>query len=266
MKLTKNQKILLGIGVGVGLAWFFLSNGKGKKSQNNSNGVADNSTDLAKPLAKTREEKIEAILESVEATESETMTGFSGDRFEFDPTIGYAIPIGEVDIEGAGNEMIISREGNFANEIYFNADGEETDNPVEGAIAELNELTDMELDLIYACVMAKKQNPNVSISEIVAQVPVEERKKGELSTFLKKKMNDVKSIKKSPRWKMFWSNRRKDRAKFRNYFKRRNRRNDAPRGQRPFEREGKRPFGLRGNSNASGMSREVFYNQVINRN
>jgi hypothetical protein len=265
MKLTKNQKILLGIGVGVGLAWFFLSNGKGKKSQNNSNGVADNSngvadnsTDIAKPLAETREEKIEAILESVEATESETITGFSGDRFEFDPTIGYAIPIGEVDVEGAGNEMIISREGNFANEIYFNADGEETDNPVEGAIAELNELTDMELDLIYACVMTKKQNPNVSISEIVAQVPVDERKKGELSTFLKKKMNDVKSIKKSPRWKMFWSNRRKDRAKFRNYFKRRNRRikrrnrrNDAPRGQRPFW---------------TGMSRDIFYNQVINRN
>jgi hypothetical protein len=248
MKLSKNHKIILGLGIGVGLAWIFLSKNKSTEKK------MDNSEDDITHLAKTREDKIEYILNNIEATQSETTSGFSGDRFEFDPTIGYAIPIGRVETLGAGNEMIISREGNYANELYFNADGEGTDNPVEGAISELNELTDLEIDVIYSCIVAQKMNQKVSISDIVSKVPIEERKKGNLSTFLNQKMNDIKSIKKSPRWNEFWSNRRKDSAKFKGFFKRKNSKSKA-------EKFASKPM-----SNATGVNREVFYNQVINRN
>ncbi len=276
-KLTTNHKIVIGLVAGGVLAWFFLRN---KSSEDKKSTESLNSDKT--PLAKTREEKIEYILDNLEATTTETQSGFSGDRFEFDPTIGYAIPIGKVDVVGAGEEMIISRDGNFANEIYFNVDGEPTDNPVEEAVALLNELSDEELNIVYACVVAKKKDPNLNVSELVAEMPIEERKKGGLSSFLQKRMNDVKSIKKSPKWQSFWSKRREDGSKFMSMFRRNADRKrvstkdviESKCGRRPLFGVGARRWRAcvdelkneESSSNIVGrVNRSKFKNEVVNR-
>jgi len=276
-KLTTNHKILIGLVAGGVLAWFFLRK-KSSEDEKSSKTIDSDLTDLAK----TREEKIEYILDNLEATASEIQSGFSGDRFEFDPTIGYAIPLGKVHEVGAGDEMIISRDGNFANEIYFNVDGEPTDNPVEEAVALLSELSDEELNIVYACVVAKKKDPNLNVSEIIAEMPIEERRKGGLSSFLQQKMNDVKSVKKSPKWQSFWSKRREDGSKFMSMFRRNSNKKTSPTSELIESKCGKRPFLGVGakkwntcvaelknetSSNIGGrVNRSNFKNQVINRN
>ena len=80
MKLTNNHKILLGLAIGGGIAWWLTR----KKSAT----ATSTTSNTAKAEDLTREEKINYILENVITTPTEEKTGFSGERFEYDPKIG----------------------------------------------------------------------------------------------------------------------------------------------------------------------------------
>lgn len=190
MKLSGNQKIVLGLAIGGGLAWLFLGNQSKVKMKSDSSNQ-DNMINLAK----TREEKIEYILDNLEANDTELKSGFSGDRFVFDPTIGYAIPVGYVDVQSAGDEMILPRNVNYANEVFFAADGESTNNPIDEAKAILNGLDDRDLNFVYICVLKRKNNPNVKFNEILSSMNIQYEEKDEIKKSVNKILNDIKSLK-----------------------------------------------------------------------
>jgi hypothetical protein len=192
MKLTNNHKILLGLAIGGGIAWWLTR----KKSASTTSAP---STANAEEL--TREEKINYILENIETNAVEESTGFSGERFEYDPRLGYALPIGTIDVQSAGKEMILPREGNLAQEVFFNADGEATNNPVEEAEAILDALTDEELNVAFKVSRARVNNPNLTDDELVKIANIDKKGQGLFLGLIKEKFNDVKALTKNPNWK-----------------------------------------------------------------
>ena len=193
MKLTNNHKILLGLAIGGGIAWWLTR--KKSATTNNSSTATASTEDM------TREEKVTYILENIETNLKEESTGFSGERFEYDPRLGYALPIGTVRVQSAGAEMTIPREGNLAQEVFFNADGEETNNPVEEAEAILDALTEEELNVAYKVSKARVQNPNITDDEIIKIANIDKKGQGLFLGLIKEKFNDVKALTKSPNWK-----------------------------------------------------------------
>jgi hypothetical protein len=201
MNLTKNHKILLGIAIGGGLAYILWRRNKaGQGMTTASTGVVD----AENPT--TREGKIEYILANADADSQEEMTGFDGDRFSYNPTLGYELPHGEVDVTNAGSEMILPREGNLAQEVFFNAEGDPTDDPTAEAEAVLNELTNNELNVAFKVTKAKKENPNVSETALANRFGA--KAKSIFENIVNKKLKDVKALKKSPKWKSKWEARK----------------------------------------------------------
>lgn len=192
MKLTNNHKILLGLAIGGGIAWWLTR----KKSASTTSAPS-----TAKAEELTREEKINYILENVVTNAVEESTGFSGERFEYDPRLGYALPIGTIDVQSAGKEMILPREGNLAQEVFFNADGEATNNPVEEAEAILDALTDEELNVAYKVSRARVNNPNLTDDELIKIANIDKKGQGLFLGLIKEKFNDVKALTKNPNWK-----------------------------------------------------------------
>lgn len=192
MKLTNNHKILLGLAIGGGIAWWLTR----KKSASTTSAPA-----TAKAEELTREEKINYILENLTTNGIEESTGFSGERFEYDPRLGYALPIGTVSVQSAGKEMILPREGNLAQEVFFNADGEATNNPVEEAEAILDALTDEELNVAFKVSRARVKNPNFSDDELIKIANIDKKGQGLFLGLIKEKFNDVKALTKNPNWK-----------------------------------------------------------------
>lgn len=214
MKLTKNHKIFLGLVVGAATA--FLLN---KRSKTTTGGtvaqrtpVSNGSTDSTEEPT-TREGKIEYILANTDTTATDEQSGFSGDRFQYDPMLGYALPTGKVDVTNSGGEMTIGKEGNLANEVFFNADGEATDDPTVEADAIINELTDEEVDLAYKMVKAKKNNPNLTTTEVADKLGWGDGAKATWKEIIRARINDIKSLKKSPVWKAKWEARKQRFAK-----------------------------------------------------
>lgn len=193
MKLNNNHKILLGLAIGGGIAWWLTR----KKSATTSS----TSINTAKAEDLTREEKIDYILDNIEANIVETQQGFSGERFEYDPKLGYSLPYGIVRVVSAGNEVVLPREGNLAQEVFFNADGETTDNPVEEAEAVLDALTDKELNVAFKVSKARVQNPNVSDEELFKIANISSDAQTTYKGIVREKFNDLKALSKHPNWK-----------------------------------------------------------------
>jgi hypothetical protein len=193
MKLTNNHKILLGLAIGGGIAWWLTRKKSATATSTTSNTV--------EPKDLTREEKINYILDNVTTTPTEEKTGFSGERFEYDPAIGYAIPFGTVKVQSASGEMVLPREGNLAQEVYFNAEGEATNNPVEEAEAILDALTDEELDVAYRVSKARVKNPNISDEQLIKIANLKQKGQDLFLGLIKNKFNDVKALSKNPNWR-----------------------------------------------------------------
>jgi hypothetical protein len=192
MKLTNNHKILIGLAIGGGIAWLLTR----KKSA-----TASSTPSTAKSEDLTREEKINFILNTIEPNATEVSTGFSGDRFEYDPKLGYALPIGTVDVVSAGGEVVLPREGNLAQEVFFNADGEPTNNPIEEAEGILDTLTDEELNVAFKVSQARVNNPNLTDDAIIKIANVDEKGQGLFLGIIRQKLNDLKAMSKNPNWK-----------------------------------------------------------------
>ena len=194
MKLNNNHKIILGLAVGGGIAWWLTR----KKSATTSNTPAitnANAEDLS------REDKIAYIVENIEANDTEVSTGFSGERFQYDARLGYSLPSGTVRTQSAGGEMVLPREGNLAQEVFFNADGEETDNPVEEAEAILDGLTARELNVAFRIARMRAKNRKLTDDEIIKIAKLDEDGKKLFRGIIREKLNDVKALSKSRNWK-----------------------------------------------------------------
>jgi hypothetical protein len=192
MKLTNNHKILIGLAIGGGIAWLLTR----KKSA-----TASSTTSNAKSEDLTREEKINFILDTIEPNATEISTGFSGDRFEYDPKLGYALPIGTVDVVSAGSEIVLPREGNLAQEVFFNAEGQPTNNPIEEAEVILDTLTDEELNVAFKVSQARVNNPNLTDDAIIKIANIDKKGQGLFLGIIKKRLNDLKAMSKNPNWK-----------------------------------------------------------------
>lgn len=196
MKLNRNAQILLGLAGGITLAYAYA---KMKKSKVKSATSKSGSTTASNGV--TRSEKIDYILENADSTTEEDKSGFGGDRFKFNPTLGYMLPTGVVHDDKASSEMDLSKEGDLANDIFFNAYGDPTDDPTAEAEAILNELSDKELNVAYVVVKERKNKPGIAISEIAKKGGMNSGGLEVLKTVIIPRINDIKALKKTPNWK-----------------------------------------------------------------
>lgn len=198
MNLTKNQKILLAVAIGGGVAWMMRK--KSSTSPSSTTTIGGVKEDAENPV--TREGKIEYIINNTDSEQAEEQTGFSGDRFQYDPTIGYAIPVGKVREVPASAEITLMKEGNLANEVFFNADGD----PTVDAIDTFNGLTDDEVNQLFKLVKKKRSNPQLSMGQIATDQSIDTA--SSRYALLRSKLQDIKALKKNPNWKKRWSERK----------------------------------------------------------
>jgi len=219
--MNKTQKILIAIGVGVGVAYLYKRYKKGKSttSENAINTKKSSKGNFTLPEDSvasnlSREEKEEFILDNVFATPQEETSGFEGVRFVWNPTIGKMYPVGTIQetYEPTFGEIFNSAEGDIVANIP---------NSVQNAEASLKQLNDQELELIYRITKTMSNNPSVmteedAINEMGITNPniikiVREK--------LKKRLNDIKILKKDSNWNKKWSERKDMRSNRRIDFK-----------------------------------------------
>jgi len=227
--MKKNHKILLGITIGAGVAYALHTMYGGKKG---------NGAIVPAPVKPqddiTREQKEEYVIDSLKLTPSEEKSGFDGDRFRYDPTLGYEIPVGQVEETRASNEMILPNEGNLANEIGFSnltGNGQSvahkmkpqvrekvftktlpiSADPTEEAIAILNEMTDEEVDVAYVVARGLAENPSSSRTDLLKSLGLDATNNGVYNTVIRPRLQDIKVLKKKKNWRSRWAKRR---AKF----------------------------------------------------
>lgn len=258
MKLSKNQKIIGGVIIGGAIAYglyrIFMKDG----SEN-----LPTTEDKALDTPLTRQEKIEYIIDNVGVSSKDEQSGFNGDRFVYDPTIGYSLPVGTIQETNSGGEMVISHEGNLANTIFFNAEGRKTADPTDEAEAILNELSDEQVDITYNVVKAGEMNPDLSIKDIVGQLGYDNAPNSVFGREINPKIQDVKALKKTTTWASSWK------AKM---LKRGNKANEKKnlRLIEKVEQRFNRALGLgkkRGVRKGTAMrpKRGAFANEVVNR-
>lgn len=220
--MTKTQKILIAIGVGVGVAYLYKRYKKGKTT------TGTTATGTTKAVQGTfqlpedsavadmsREEKEEFILDNASATPQEVSSGFEGTRFVWNPTLGRMYPVGTI-VEG--------EEPAYADAVFMSAEGEivaDIPKSVENAESSLKDLNDQELELLFRIVKKVKENPSIMSEEDAVKemgitnpnvIKVVRQK-------LKKRLNDIKILKKDLNWKAKWEERKEKRKKRRKDFK-----------------------------------------------
>jgi ABC-type dipeptide/oligopeptide/nickel transport system ATPase subunit len=220
--MTKTQKILIAIGVGVGVAYIYKR--YYKKGKSTTGTTATSTTKEAQGTFKlpeesvadnlSREEKEEFILDNVSATPQEVSSGFEGTRFVWNPTLERMYPVGTIQ-EGY--------EPTFG-EIYNSAEGDvvaDIPKSVENSENSLKDLNDQELELLYRITKTMRNSPSImSEEDAVKEMGVTNpniikivRQK------LKKRLNDIKIMKKDANWNAKWNERKEKRKKRRNEFK-----------------------------------------------
>lgn len=217
--MNNTQKILIAIGVGVGVAYVYKKYKKGKTTTGAGATGKSKSVDGTFVLPEdsavsdlSREEKEEFILDNASTTPQEIASGFEGVRFVWNPLIGKMYPVGTI-VEG--------EEPTFG-EIFNSAEGDvvaDIEGSVENAEMSLKDLNDQELELLFRIVKKIKENPSImSEEQAVTEMGVTNpniikvvREK------LKKRLNDIKIMKKDASWITKWEARK---------IKRRNRRKD----------------------------------------
>ena len=217
--MNNTQKLLLAVGVGIGVGYLYKkfyykgtsSTTKANTSSANTNFVLPENSAVADL---TREEKEEFILDSVSATPQQVSSGFEGTRFVWNPNLNKMYPVGTI-VEG--------EEPTFG-EIYNSAEGEAvSDIPksVENAENSLKDLNDQELELLFRIVKKQSENPSITSEEDALKelgitneniIKVVRQK-------LKKRLNDIKIMKKDANWNQKWADRKEKRKKRRNDFK-----------------------------------------------
>ena len=229
--MKKNAKILIGVGLaGAGLWWYM--NRKKKPSDDATTpeekdtlkSTEEPSVDTNTKDPKTREEKENYVIENTTSSDSEEKTGFDGDRFQFDPTVGYEMPVGTVVETGEGDTFDISMpesddfdvmssadgepdseyddldEYDDGYDIFFGIDDEPTDNPVAEAKAVVQALSNDELDSAVKVVKAVKSDPTQTQENVLATLGAS----GMTLEKIARLLNDLKVLKKQPDWKTMY--------------------------------------------------------------
>lgn len=221
--MNNTQKILIAVGVGVGVAYLYNRYRKGKQepksNQKASNTPANGSFEL--PVDNTavadmsREEKEEFILDNISATPQEVTSGFEGVKFVWNPQIGKMYPVGTIE-EG--------QEPAFADAVFLSAEGDvvaDIPESVKNAEKALADLNDQELELLFRITKKIKENPSIMSEEDAVRelgitnpniIKVVKEK-------LKKRLNDIKIMKKDASWGEKWEARKEIRRKRRKDFK-----------------------------------------------
>ena len=222
--MTKTQKILIAIGVGVGVAYLYKRYKKGKSPIGTTGTTATSTTKEVQGTFQlpedssvadmSREEKEEFILDNTSATQQEMSSGFEGTRFVWNPTLERMYPVGTIQegYEPTFGEVFNSAEGDVVADIP---------NSVENAEVSLKDLNDNELELLYRITKTMSNSPSIKSEEDAVKemgitnpniIKIVRQK-------LKKRLNDIKIMKKDANWKSKWSERKEKRKKRRNDFK-----------------------------------------------
>lgn len=220
--MTKTQKILVAIGVGVGVAYLYNRYKKGKSTKETTATGTEKGVSGSFQLPEesvvsdlSREQKEEFILDNVFATPQEVSSGFEGTRFVWNPAIGKMYPVGTI----VGGE-----EPAYADAVFMSAEGDiiaDIPESVKNAERTLADLNDQELELLFRIVKKQKENPSlISEEDAVKEMGITNpniikvvRQK------LKKRLNDIKILKKDASWKEKWNSRKEMRQKRRKDFK-----------------------------------------------
>lgn len=223
--MNNTQKILIAIGVGVGAGYLYnryMRKGTTLKSLATSSNTP---TTIQVPESivgdMSREEKEEYILDNAFSTNQEDVSGFEGTRFVWNPTIGKMYPVGTIEVGQTPayvDYVFSSADANNVNSVASSVP-----NAVDNACMILKELNDQELELLYQVVKKQQENPSIkNDEEALKEMGVTNenifkvfRKK------LKKRLNDIKILKKDKGWNAKWSEKKNKRVKRRNDFKER---------------------------------------------
>lgn len=216
--MNNTQKILVAIGVGVGVAFIYNRYKKGKPTTGSNATIKKANVNLQLPeetatANMSREEKEEFILDSVSATPQETSSGFEGVRFVWNPNIEKMYPVGTIE-EG--------QQPTFG-EIYNSAEGiTATAGAVSSvSVAEkyLKDLTDQEIELLFRITKKMKENPSImSEEDAVKELNITNPNIMKVVKSLKKRLNDIKIMKKDANWNANWESRKETRRKRRTQF------------------------------------------------
>ena len=218
-KINNTQKILLAIGVGVGVAYVYNRYKKNKKEEGVA--VKPSPTPNPSPVPTTknlaiedmsRAEKEEFIIDNVSSTAQQDSSGFEGTRFVWNPTIEKMYPVGTIQV---------GQEPSYMNLGFSGVDGaKRTMSPVFQAENSLKDLTDQEIDLLASLVNTMNNNPSImSEEQAIDEMGITNQNLIKLIKYkFKKRLNDIKIIKKSPSWENSWIERKKNRSKDRKEF------------------------------------------------
>lgn len=200
----KNQNILFAGLAGIGVA-IAVNEYRKRQGSNASKGNEPKSVDSLSE----RDEKIDFIISNAASNEAEEMSGFNGNRYAFNPRLGYPLPKGSVDVENSGRSMDIDAERNYAHEIHFNADGDTNGNPVTEAIDMLEKLSDDDLDIAYKATKVRLNKANASLKEVADEIGLSDDQKKTYAEIVVPVVKDLKALKKSPSWESNFGKRRK---------------------------------------------------------
>ena len=219
--MNNTQKLLLAVGVGIGVGYVYKKFYYKGKSTTKTNSPSTTTTKESFQLPEesvasnlSREEKEEFILDNVSASPQEISSGFEGVRFVWNPTIEKMYPVGTIQegYEPTFGEVFNSAEGDVVADIP---------NSVENAEVSLKDLNDNELELLYRITKTMSNSPSIKSEEDAVKemgitnpniIKIVRQK-------LKKRLNDIKIMKKDANWKSKWSERKEKRKKRRNDFK-----------------------------------------------
>lgn len=192
--MKNTNKILVVAGI-LGLAYIFLK--RRKKTSNTPLEQNKNVLDATnqKVMPKTREDKINYIIENTEANIVEDKIGFDGTKLVWNAKLGKFYPVGTINVQ---------KMPNYADSVFSSAEGGMNLNPIQKAIESLQNLSDKELDLAVIVSKYRKDNPK-AISEEDALIDLGADEKSKALKVLKEKivpsLNDIKILKKSSNWK-----------------------------------------------------------------
>lgn len=219
--MNNTQKILIAIGVGVGFAYVYKKYKKSKLTTGTSSTGKSKSENGTFVLPEdsavsdmSRGEKEEFIIDNASTTPQEMSSGFEGVHFVWNPTIEKMYPVGTI-TEG---------EQPTFGEIFNSAEGDvvaDIEGSVENAEKSLQVLNDQELELLFRIVKKIKENPSIMSEQDAVKemgitnpniIKVVEQK-------LRKRLNDIKILKKDASWSGKWESRKNSRRKYRQDFK-----------------------------------------------
>jgi hypothetical protein len=213
--MNNTQKILVAVALGVGVAYIYKRYKKGNAGTNQSTkGSLIPSDPSATPNTQlTREEKEEFILDNVSATPQEMTSGFEGVHFVWNPNIEKMYPVGTIK-EGKQptyGEIFNSAEGDMVADIP---------NSVKNAVSSLKSLNDDELELLYRVTKTMSENPSIKSDEdALTELGITNPNIIKVFTQkLKKRLNDIKIMKKDSNWGKDWESCKENRKKRRKEF------------------------------------------------